>query len=105
MTSLDTKVLRDARHMLPQLAATALVMACGIGVFVGMRATMRSLDSARESYYAAERFAHAFTHLERAPDAIADRLRTIPDVERIETRIVADVRLDMPRMAPWSTSA
>jgi putative ABC transport system permease protein len=99
MTSLDTKVLRDARHMLPQLAATALVMACGIGVFVGMRATMRSLDSARESYYAAERFAHAFTHLERAPDAIADRLRTIPDVERIETRIVADVRLDMPRMA------
>lgn len=98
MTALDTKVLRDARRMSAQLAATALVMACGIAVFVGMRATMRSLDSAREAYYAAERFAHAFTHLERAPESVAHRLRELPGIELLETRIVADVRLDMPRM-------
>ena len=98
MTALDTKVLRDARRMLPQLTATALVMACGIAVFVGMRATMRSLDAACETYYAAERFADAFTHLERAPEAVAETLREMPGVELLETRIVADVRLDMPRI-------
>jgi putative ABC transport system permease protein len=98
VTALDTKVLRDARRLSPQLAATALVMACGIAVFVGMRATMRSLDSAREVYYATERFAHAFTHLERAPESIANKVRALPGVESVETRIVADVRLDMPRL-------
>lgn len=98
MTALDAKVVRDAQRMSPQLAATALVMACGIAVFVGMRATMRSLDVACASYYTAERFADVFTHLERAPEAAAEKLRGLPGVDLLETRIVADVRIDMPRM-------
>lgn len=98
MGVLDRKALRDAVRMSAQLGATALVMACGIAVFVGMRATMRSLEQACAEYYAAERFAHVFAGIERAPQSHARRLEAVPGVERIETRVVADVRLDMQGM-------
>jgi len=102
-SALDAKVLRDALGMRAQLIAIALVIACGVGLFLGMGATMRSLESARSSYYARQRFAHVFARLERAPEVLAERLAEIPGVARLQTRIVADVTLDVPGMQETAT--
>ena len=57
MGAIDTKVLRDIWRMRMQLFAIAAVVAAGSGLFLGMRTTMRSLQSAQADYYARERFA------------------------------------------------
>jgi putative ABC transport system permease protein len=98
LRAIDLKVLRDVGRMRGQLAAIALVIGCGVGVFLGMRATMRSLETARSTYYAHERFGDVFVGLSRAPETVARKLRAIPDVQRVETRVVANVTLDVPGM-------
>lgn len=99
LAALDVKVLRDALRMRGQLGAIALVLACGIGLFLGMRTTMLALERARADHYARARFADVFAPLVRAPEHVADRLRAIEGVQAVQTRIVADVVLDVPGMA------
>ncbi len=94
--ALDRKLLRDCLRTKGQLIAIALVLAAGLGLHLGMRTTMRSLESARADYYATERFGDVFASLVRAPDAIEARLRAIPGVDRLQTRIVAQAVLDVP---------
>lgn len=103
MRALDRKVLRDVLGMRAQLGTIAVVLACGVGLFLGMRATMRTLERARAEYYARERFADVFAPLVRAPEHVAVRLRGIDGVERLQTRVVADVVLDVPGMAEAAT--
>jgi putative ABC transport system permease protein len=98
LRAIDTKLLRDARAMIGQVAAIVAVLACGVGLFLGMYSAMRSLEAARASYYAEERFAHIFARLVRAPERTADALRALLGVQRVQTRVVADVTLDVPRM-------
>ena len=95
---LDLKVLRDAGRMKGQLTAIACVMACGVGVYLGMRTTMSSLAAARSNYYAHERFGDVFAGLKRAPERVGRKLRAIPGVQHLQTRVVADVTLDVPGM-------
>ncbi len=98
LAPLDLKVLRDFRAMRGQLLAIALVIACGLGVFLMMRSTMYSLERARSSYYAEQRFGDVFARLVRAPEHVARRLAALPGVQAVETRVVADVTLDVPGM-------
>ncbi|MDH3591273.1 MAG: ABC transporter permease, partial [Planctomycetota bacterium] len=98
LKALDRKVVRDAVRLRGQFLAIALVMACGVGVYLGMRATMRSLDAARSGYYATERFGDVFASVKRAPEHVARRLGMIPGVQHVQTRVVAHVTLDVPGM-------
>jgi len=100
---LDVKVVRDLLRLRGQAIAIIAVLACGVGMFVGMRATMRSLASARAGYYAHERFGHVFSGLKRAPERVAGELRAIPGVQQVETRVVSDVTLDVPGMVEVAT--
>lgn len=103
LSALDTKVLRDVVRLRGQLGAIVLVIACGVGVYIGMSATMRALRQARASYYAAERFGHVFASLERAPEGVRAALAAIPGVQAVQTRVVADVTLDVPDMVEAAT--
>lgn len=58
--------------------------------------TGRSLVESRAAYYEASRFADVLATLERAPQPLAERIALIPGVAEVETRIVEDVRLDVP---------
>lgn len=98
MTALDTKILRDLWRMRLQLAAIASVVVAGSGLFLGMRTTQHSLRRAQAEYYARERFANVFASCKRAPEHVARRLRAIPGVQDLETRVVADVTLNVPGM-------
>ncbi len=103
LSALDLKVLRDAWRLRGQLAAIGGVIACGLGVFVGMRATMTSLQDARTTYYAERRFGDVFVRVVRAPERVAQSLAAVPGVRRVQTRVVADVTLDVPGVAETAT--
>jgi putative ABC transport system permease protein len=95
MKTLDRKVVRDAVRLAPQLASVALVMACGVAVLVMSWSMLGSLDTTWRAYARQARFADVFVRLERAPAIVARRLAAIPGIERLETRVVENVTLDL----------
>lgn len=105
MRMLDRKLLRDAWRLLPQLSAVALVMACGVAVLVMSWSMLRSLARTQRDYYAEARFADLFVRLQRAPDIVGRRLREIPGIARLETRVVADATLDLQAAGERRTPA
>jgi putative ABC transport system permease protein len=98
MSALDRKLLRDLWQMRGQALAICLVMACGVATFVMSLGLLGSLQYAQETYYDRYRFAHVFGHLKRAPLGLRARLAEVPGVAQVQTRIVADVSLDLPRL-------
>ena len=96
MRTIDLKLLRELRRHWVQVTSIALVMGCGTMTIMGLRSTLTSIRAARDAYYADYRFGDVFTHLERAPSTLAHRIAEIPGVAAVETRIVRDVRLDVP---------
>lgn len=89
-------LLRDLLHLRGQLVAAALVVACGVGSLVATQGTHRALLEARDDYYRSHRFADVFAQLVRAPEALAEGIRRIPGVARVDTRIVVEVSADVP---------
>jgi putative ABC transport system permease protein len=98
--ALDRKLSRDLWSLRAQVASIALVMACGIGGFIGMLSTHDSLVQSRSRYYDDARFPHLFATAKRAPRALEERLRSIPGVSEVETRIVEDAQLSIPGVGP-----
>ena len=103
MNHLDLKLLRDLRSLKSQVIAVALVMACGLAMMIMTRSLIRSLDAARDDYYARHRFGHVFASLQRAPLEVAERLAAIPGVAAVEPGVARPVTLDLPgRLEPAS---
>ncbi len=98
LSSLNKKLVRDLDHLRGQVIATALVVACGVASFVAMQATYDSLVASRDAYYSLFRFADIFVTLKRAPEPVADKIRAIPGVAEVQTRVVASVTIDLPNL-------
>ncbi len=96
MTALNKKTLRDLWNMKGQALAIALVMACGVALFVLSRSLLLSLEVTQQTYYQRFHFAKVFATLKRAPDSLKDRIAEIPGVGRVQTRIVVGVNLSVP---------
>ncbi|MDH4131116.1 MAG: ABC transporter permease [Gemmatimonadota bacterium] len=90
------KVLRDLWHLRSQMAAVAVVMACGIAMFVSLRSMHGWLRDTQTRYYEAYRFADVFANARRAPASLQRRLAAIPGAAAVRTRVVMDVTLDLP---------
>ena len=103
MRALQRKLRRDAWHYRSQIGAIALVMACGVAVFVSMRSMHGYLRDRQAAYYADYHFAQLFAQVRRAPLAVAARLRAIPGVESVEPRVVSQVVLDVPGLEEPAT--
>jgi putative ABC transport system permease protein len=95
MTALNRKLLRDLYHLRGQAFAVSLVIACGVAMFIMAISTMESLRWTQETYYQRYRFAQVFAPLKRAPDAVERRIAEIPGVAQVETRVVANVTVDV----------
>jgi putative ABC transport system permease protein len=95
MKSLDKKLFRDLWHMKGQAFAIILVIMSGVSTFVMFLATMDSLERTRDRFYAEYGFADVFAPLKRAPESLAERIRAIPGAGLVETRVAADVKLDI----------
>ncbi|MEM7011184.1 MAG: FtsX-like permease family protein, partial [Verrucomicrobiota bacterium] len=98
MTALDRKLIRSLLHMWGQATAIALVIGCGVGVFVMSVSTHRALESAKSFYYDRTRFSEVFATLRQAPRTLESRIAEIPGVSQTETRIVRAVLLDIEGM-------
>lgn len=101
--ALDRKLLRDLWAMKGQAAAIAAVVAAGVTMFVTYLSNFDSLERTLDAYYERQRFADVFASAVRAPARLADRLAAIPGVTAVETRVVADVTLDIEGMSEPAT--
>ncbi|MDX2060694.1 MAG: FtsX-like permease family protein [Gemmatimonadales bacterium] len=96
MSLLATKLRRDLWHYRGQVAATVLMMAAGIALFVSMRSMRNFLRDSQRDYYQSYRFADLFAPVRRAPRSVVAELAAIPGVAAVEPRIVAEVVVDVP---------
>ena len=67
MKPLDRKLLRDLWRLRSQVITIALVVASGIGGYIGSLSAHASLAALRDGYYESARFAHVFAPVRRAP--------------------------------------
>ncbi len=99
LRALDLKLLRDLWEMRGQALAIALVIAAGVAMFTMYLSNFDSLRRTQRAYYERQRFADVFASLKRAPQALAERIAAIPGVALAETRVVADVTVDVAGLA------
>jgi putative ABC transport system permease protein len=95
MRLLDKKILRDINTMRGAATAIALIIACGVATFIMSASTLDSLTVTRDAFYSEFRFAHVFARLKRAPETLGARIEKIAGVARVETRVVAAIKIDI----------
>ncbi|TAN43488.1 MAG: ABC transporter permease [Nitrospirae bacterium] len=95
MKALDHKLWRDLWGMKGQALAICLVIASGVCTYVLLISTMHSLNLTRDSFYSEYGFADVFASLKRAPEGLRQRISEIPGVNQVETRVMANVKLDI----------
>ncbi|HYL36956.1 MAG TPA: FtsX-like permease family protein, partial [Bryobacteraceae bacterium] len=103
ISTLHRKLIRDLLHMRGQMLAVTAVMACGIATYVTEQCAFRALVTAQSDYYAGYRFADVFAHLKRAPESLFNAILAIPGVASVQTRVVAEVTLDVPGLEEPAT--
>jgi putative ABC transport system permease protein len=103
VSALDRKVLRDLWHLRSQMAAVALILACGVASIVTVRSAYDSLRRSLEDYYRDYRFADVFASLRRAPNALTTRIAALHGVAEVQTRVVTHVTLAVPGLAEPAT--
>jgi putative ABC transport system permease protein len=95
MKTIDRKIFRNLWGMKGQAVAIALVLASGVATFIMSISTMQSLKLTQATFYRDYRFAEVFASVKRAPESLRLRIQDIPGVERVETRVVAPVNVDI----------
>lgn len=103
VSALDRKLLRDLWEMRGQALAIAAVVAAGVTMFVTYQSNFDALERTLAAYYERQRFADVFASATRAPQRLATRLADIPGVTAVDTRVVAEVTLDVPGLAEPAT--
>ena len=94
MSVLSAKLRRDLWHARGQALAVAVVVACAVGVSVASTATGKALLASRDRFYADRSLADVFAEAVRVPEPVAARLAALPGVAEVETRIVAEGRVE-----------
>lgn len=104
MRNLDRKLVRDLMRMKGQVIAIVMVIAAGVATFVMSMCAFASLSEGKESFYRDFRFADVFAFARRCPNSLIPRIKEIPGVSAVETRLVYNVLLDVPGMAEPATA-
>jgi len=76
-----------------QVFAITLVVISGVATFIMFISTIDSLHLTRERFYRDYRFADVFVSLKRAPESLKDKIKAVPGVDQVETRVSAYVKL------------
>ena len=95
MKTIDLKMIRDLRNMRGQVIAIAFVIIAGVSVYVTMSSVADTLQGTLDTYYEDYGFGEGFASVRRAPESLADRLRTVPGVNQVQTRVKASVNLEI----------
>jgi putative ABC transport system permease protein len=81
-----------------QALAIAMVVAGGVSMYVMYLSNFDSLRRTQQAFYQEQRFADVFAGLTRAPQRVAAEIAAIPGVSALETRVVAQVTLDLEQL-------
>ncbi len=76
-----------------QVFAITLVVISGVATFIMFISTIDSLHLTRERFYRDYSFADVFVSLKRAPESLKDKIKSVPGVDQVETRVSAYVKL------------
>jgi putative ABC transport system permease protein len=95
MRALTLKLWRDLWHLRGQSFAIIAVMASGVACFLMFMSTLDSLLLSRDLYYSENRFADIFVPIKRAPESVARRIAAIDGVDKVDTRVVAPLTIDI----------
>ncbi len=95
MSALTWKLFRNLWQMRGQALAISIVIASGVATFVMSVSTLDALQRTRSEVYAEYRFADIFATLKRAPERVIQRIEAIPGIRIVETRVVAQVRMEV----------
>lgn len=95
MRALNRKVLRDLWHLKGQVVAIALVIASGVAVLIMALSTLEALRRTTDAYYERYGFADVFSGVKRAPEYVAERIKSIPGVQTVQTRVERFATLDI----------
>ncbi len=95
MRALSHKLWRDLWNLRGQCVAITAVMASGVACYLMFMSTLDSLLLSRDLYYSENRFADIFVPIKRAPEATAQRLAMIDGVDKVDTRVVAPLTIDI----------
>jgi putative ABC transport system permease protein len=98
ISALNRKLLRDLIAMKAQAFAIAMVVAAGVSMYVMYLSNFTSLQGTRAAYYNQQRFADVFASMKRAPQRVANEIASLPGVSAMETRVVANVTLDLEQL-------
>jgi putative ABC transport system permease protein len=104
MRALHRKLIRELAQLRWQALAICLVLASGVATFVMSLTTLDSLVATRAEYYARANFGQVFASLKRAPRALESRLREIPGIADVETRVVVPALLDVAGLSEPATA-
>lgn len=104
MRALRRKLINDLAAIRWQGLAIVMVLASGMATFVMSLTALDSLTRARSDYFRESNFASVFATLKRAPRALEPRLRALPGIADLETRIVVPAVLDVRGMAEPATA-
>jgi putative ABC transport system permease protein len=98
LSALNRKLFRDLWGMKGQAFAIAMVVAAGVSMYVMYLSNFESLRATQRAYYERQRFGDVFASLKRAPQRVAMSIAAIPGVSAMETRVVAQVSLDIEEL-------
>jgi len=99
MLAIDKKLWRELWDMRLQALAIAMVIVSGVSIFIMSLSTLDSLFETRRTYYSEQHFAEVFASLKRAPLSLVKRIEELPGIDKVETRVVAYVNLDVAGFA------
>lgn len=95
MRALDRKLARDLWRLRGQVLAIALVISSGIALLGMSLTSIEALTETATAYYDRYRFGQVFARVERAPEYLAERIRLLPGVQTVETRVVRSAIVDI----------
>lgn len=99
MLTLNRKLWRDLAALKGQVAAIAVVIAAGVMTLMIAVSSLDTIRLSMERFYSSHQFGDVYASLSRAPDTLTERLRDIPGINLVETRVIAPVRLEVPDFA------
>lgn len=96
MRTLDRKLFRDLWRMRINAIAVAMVLGCGLSIFVMAVGMRESLERTRREYYAAQHMADLAVSLVRAPERVGAEFAAAPGIIAVEVRVAGYALLDLP---------
>ena len=94
MRVLWRKLARELWLRKGSLLALVAIVTIGEGCLTGLACTYFDMDLARERFYRENRLAHFSVDFKRAPLAVLEELRELPNVAQLEARISLPVRVE-----------